>query len=89
VDVIVRKEDEYRLSEFERRCHVEFTGFKLWLVSKEDLILSKLIWAKGSHSELQLRDIKNLLVTKPDDAYLKRWAEKLGVLNLLEEAVYE
>ena len=32
-------------------------------MSKEDLIISKLYWAKDSHSEQQLRDVKNLAAT--------------------------
>lgn len=49
------------------------------------MIQSKLIWAKDSNSELQSRDIKNLLATQPDEDYLQDWAMKLGVLALLED----
>jgi hypothetical protein len=31
-------------------------GSPMWLVSPEDLILSKLAWAKESRSEIQMRD---------------------------------
>jgi len=61
VDMIVRKDSEYRRTEFERRRRIELDAFSLWIVSKEDLILSKLAWAKPSGSELQLRDVRNLL----------------------------
>ena len=84
VDIIVRKADEYRHNEFERRIQIEFAGIKLWIVSKEDLILSKIIWSKDTGSGLQSRDIKNLLATQPDEKYLHLWAEKLGVLTILE-----
>jgi hypothetical protein len=47
-------------------------------VSKEDLIISKLWWAKDSHSEIQLSDVKNLLATGYDAAYLERWTGALG-----------
>ncbi len=89
IDIIVRKVDEYRRHEFDRRSQIEFAGIKLWIVSKEDLILSKLVWAKDSNSELQLRDIKNLLAMHPDSEYLQGWARKLGVLPLLEDLKYE
>jgi len=36
-------------------------GFEAWIVSREDLILSKLAWAKDSGSEMQLRDVRALL----------------------------
>ncbi len=89
VDVIVRKSEKYRKHEFERRSKIEFAGIKLWVVSKEDLILSKLCWSKESQSELQFRDIKNLLNTGYDEGYVQRWANKLRVLSLLEKVTSE
>jgi hypothetical protein len=53
-------------------------------VSKEDLIISKLWWAKDSRSEVQLGDVKNLLVTGYDTTYLERWTPALGLNNLLQ-----
>ena len=50
---------------------MSFTG---WIVSREDLILSKLLWARDSESELQLRDVKSLLEDTSDQEYLKSWA---------------
>lgn len=84
LDLIVRKENEYRLLEFDRRKKVDFANFKLWIVSKEDLILSKLIWMKDSKSDLQIKDIKNLLSNSFDDKYLINWAKKLNVYDLME-----
>jgi hypothetical protein len=46
VDIIVRKREDYRLHEFTRRTRLKLEGFDLWVVSKEDLILSKLEWAR-------------------------------------------
>jgi len=46
VDLIVRKQAPYRQTEFARRVQVQLPGFSAWLVSREDLILSKLAWAK-------------------------------------------
>jgi hypothetical protein len=53
------------------------------------LILSKLFWAKASHSELQLRDVKNLLSTGCDRAYIERWTEELGLSSLWQETVHD
>ena len=50
VDLIVRKNSEYRHAEFERRKLVEFAGISTWITSREDLILSKLVWARDSGS---------------------------------------
>lgn len=48
VDLIVRKSSEYRQVEFARRQPVQMHGVNTWIVSREDLILSKLVWAKDS-----------------------------------------
>lgn len=84
VDLLVRKDDAYRRHEFERRRLVSLPGFDAWIVSKEDLILSKLVWARPSGSELQLRDVRALLASGTDDPYLREWAPRLGVAELLE-----
>lgn len=85
VDLIVRKDSEYRQVEFDRRLRVQMHGVKTWIVSREDLILSKLVWAKDSESELQRRDVRTLLDESMDRAYLERWASQLGVAAVLAE----
>lgn len=87
VDCIVRKNSEYRRVEFGRRQRIAIREFTTCIVSKEDLIISKLFWAKDSHSEIQLGDVRNLLGTGYDAAYLRRWTRELGLDNLLEECL--
>lgn len=82
VDCIIRKTNEYRLEEFQRRKEVRIGGFPTFIVSKEDLIISKLYWAKDSQSELQFRDIKNLRTGGFDSAYVEYWTRKLDLYNL-------
>lgn len=85
VDCIVRKESRYRKAEFERRGEIEIGGVTVSIVTREDLILSKLAWAKESRSEVQLRDVRNLMATGYDAAYVDSWKDDLGVAALLEE----
>jgi hypothetical protein len=87
VDMVVRKESEYRLEEFSRRRLVSVEGHAFQIVAPEDLILSKLEWAKDSRSEVQLGDVRNLLANVPDldREYLGRWAGRLGVESLYRE----
>jgi hypothetical protein len=87
VDCIIRKGSEYRRLEFERRQKISILDFKTFIVSKEDLIISKLSWAKNSHSEIQLGDVRNLLAAGYDDAYLRHWTRELGLDNLLNECL--
>lgn len=89
LDLIVRKETPFRRNEFDRRQKVSLPGLEAWMVSKEDLVLSKLAWAKPTMSELQLRDVRALLATGADVAYLRRWAAELSVTELLEAQLGE
>ncbi len=89
VDCIVRKGTEYRLAEFERRQRIQIADFETWIVSKEDLILSKLIWAKDSNSELQFRDVRNLIATGCDRAYIGQWTGNLALSILWQELSHE
>ncbi len=84
VDFIVRKREIYRLAEFERRQRISIRDFETWIVSREDLVLSKLEWARESLSELQLGDVKNLLCSGCDWDYLQQWAEELQLTAMLE-----
>jgi hypothetical protein len=85
VDCIVRKSSPYRLAEFARRKQITIEDFTTWIASKEDLLISKLIWAKDSHSEMQLRDVKNLASTGYDAEYVDQWTRELGLVTLWQE----
>jgi hypothetical protein len=89
VDCIVRKSSDYRRLEFARRKVITLQDFAVWIVSKEDLIISKLDWARDSRSELQLKDVRNLLATGYDPRYLREWTQKLGLGTLWEECLHE
>lgn len=56
----------------------------LYFVAPEDLILSKVEWAKESRSEMQLSDVRNLLksVTGLKRRYPARWAKQSGIESL-------
>jgi hypothetical protein len=87
VDCVVRKDSVYRQEEFFRRRSVMVDGAPVTIVAPEDLILSKLEWAKESRSQMQLDDVRNLFrsVAHLDRAYLNRWADHLGLAALYRE----
>ncbi len=82
-DFMIRKREEFRLLEFQRRQRLRILDFETWVVSKEDLILSKLEWAHESHSQRQLVDVENLLATGCDMDYLREWSAKLSLTDML------
>ena len=72
---------------FARHREVDVEGTIVKLISPEDLIIAKLLWAKDSHSEMQMRDIHGLLHYHGlDHDDVRRTAGRLGVVGLLEEA---
>ena len=85
VDFIIKKDTEYRKVEFERRRSIVFGQERIDITSPEDLIISKLYWAKDSLSDLQIRDVQNIIktVSDLDMEYIEKWVAKLGL-----EAVY-
>lgn len=68
VDCIIRKHDKLQTERFTRRRRATLGGVNFWVIAKNDLILSKLSWAKDSHSELQFRDIRSLIESGVDEA---------------------
>lgn len=52
-----------------------------------DLVISKLLWAKESRSEVQLNDVRNVLedVKDIDEEYLEKWVGELGLEDIYGE----
>jgi len=87
VDLIVRKDTPYRREEFRRRRSAVLDGATVWFVAPEDLVLSKLVWMRDSSSEIQRRDVEDLLssVDDLDYQYVDRWAHELDVVKTWQE----
>ena len=87
-DFIIRKDEKYRREEFARRQKIGIEDTTLFVVSVEDLILSKLLWGKQSQSDLQLVDVRQMIstVSELDWEYMKKWAPVLGIDTLLKKA---
>ena len=82
--IIIKHKNVYRNLEFQRKKIVDFDGIPTWIVSQEDLIISKLLWAKDSDYEYQLRDVRLLLQVKEDldFHYLEQWIKGLALEEL-------
>lgn len=83
VDFIVLNETLFEQTKFARRQRKMYMDIALWVITPEDLILSKLCWIQTYESEIQKKDINNLLtIANLDKAYLLTW------INQLELNVY-
>ena len=88
VDCVIRKNEEFQKEAFSKRQRINYSGdFEIWIIGKEDLILSKLNWAKNTRSEMQMRDVASILRNGYDKKYVEAWAEKLDVEDLLTECL--
>ncbi|MCK4664922.1 MAG: hypothetical protein KAT68_18775 [Bacteroidales bacterium] len=87
IDFLIRKKEEYRKIEFDRKQTIKILDNEINVVSKEDLIISKLFWAKETQSEQQKNDIINLLNTGYDKEYLLKWLEKLDLIIFIKEFI--
>ena len=80
MDFIVRKDTEYRRLEFSRKIQKLLEDIPVWIVSPEDLIISKIEWIQQLQSEKQSRDISMLLTTPGiDRGYITFWCNKLNL----------
>ena len=86
-DLIFQRERPYSVEAFQRRQVRDVLGARVFVISAEDVILSKLEWAKETESERQLRDVLGVAIAqwgRLDEGYLRRWARELGVEALLD-----
>lgn len=72
VDFVVRKDSDYRREEFSRRRRVTVEGRDLFMAAPEDLILSKLEWARMSDTSSETeRAFRELLLRRSGEERLK------------------
>jgi hypothetical protein len=80
IDFMIKKTTPYRQLEFERKQRTELFGQQVWVVSVEDLILSKLIWIQELQSSRHIEDLQMLLANEDiDQKYISKWVNELGL----------
>ncbi len=86
VDFWAVGENQFDKSQLERRVAKNILGQKVFFISPEDLILSKLLWHKQSESSRHLEDIESIfkIQKKLDLRYLRKWAKSQSTIKILE-----
>ncbi|MBI5399715.1 hypothetical protein HZB07_03785 [Candidatus Saganbacteria bacterium] len=90
IDLWIMKEDEYNRTAFARRIKTSVLDLDLFILSAEDLILSKLQWYKASEVEKHLNDVKRIITIQKDKldfVYLNNWVSKLAVGETLKNLI--
>ena len=80
VDFILKQPTPFDASRFSRRSVVEIAGVRLYTASPEDILITKLWWAKLSESERQLDDAVGIFQVQRDSLdmdYIDRWVAVL------------
>jgi hypothetical protein len=85
IDCIIKKDTEFGKASFSRRFKVSVAGIEFWNATREDLIISKLMWARDSRSEIQIRDISKLADSAYDTDYVWKWITTLGLVEIWAE----
>lgn len=78
----MRKSRPFSETEFRRRQPIDFLGIRLHVATVEDVIVSKLEWAKLGGSARQLEDVASLLRLQGEDLdreYITRWVSAMGL----------
>src|SRR5208282_1606210 len=82
IDLIIRKSRAFSLEEFHRRQRVNLHDVALFVASAEDVVISKLEWAKRAQSRRQIEDAAAILRMRRealDHSYLAKWIDELGL----------
>ncbi len=88
-DLIIKKMDEHSIQAFERKQLKKINDHSINVISKEDLIISKIRWAQDSKSALQKGDIINLLETDYDKEYMILWLKNCDLLDFAKDFIDE
>jgi hypothetical protein len=89
VDFIVRKSRPFSDAEFARRTAVDLHGLRLFIASAEDMVISKLEWAKLGQSHRQIEDVAGILRIRSgelDRGYIDTWVRDLHLEGEWEAA---
>ncbi len=79
--------DDYELERFKRKRQIQLLDVIAFIAAPEDIVLHKLRWYSINPSDRQLTDAAGIISvsgTAMDEGYLRLWAEKIKVADLLK-----
>ncbi len=84
IELFLLSPDPHDQERFRRRIEVDLSGQKVWLLSAEDVIVSKLRWARNK----DIDDIRNVMTVQRqrlDWTYIESWCTRHGTTGMMEQ----
>ena len=82
IDFIFLKSRSFSQEEFRRRKQAIVWGISLYIATPEDIVISKLEWAKLGKSSRQIEDAAGIIKVRTDEldiSYIEKWVTELGL----------
>ena len=80
IDLIIKKARAFSDTEFQRREQIDIQGLVLPVATAEDVLISKMEWAKMTPSDRQLEDCVQIVLAREEEldrAYIEKWVSEL------------
>ncbi len=87
-ELFVRSDDAHDRERFTRRQRARVAGRTAFVATAEDMIVTKLRWAREAGRSKDREDVRNILAVREDELdwdYLTRWSSEHGTAALLAE----
>ena len=84
IDIIFQKSGAFHQQAFSRRRAAQIEGVDVFALTPEDVIISKLEWAKMGASLRQIEDVAGVLKVQQnslDRSYVEKWITKLELTS--------
>jgi hypothetical protein len=88
IELFGLSEDPHDKLRFQRRSQVEWLGHKAWIASLEDVIVTKLRWARMAGREKDYVDARNVIAVRGDSvdwSYVEHWCDQHGSRATLDK----
>ena len=84
VELFLLSQDAHDQARFSRRRAVQLFERRLWLPAPEDVLITKLRWARGKDKD-DARDVMAVQQNELDWRYVEDWCRRHGTLPLMAE----
>jgi len=88
VELFLLSDDPHDRERFERRCRVTLLGRSVFVPTVEDVIVTKLRWAREGRRGKDRDDVRNVIAVQGDRIgwdYVTAWCDRHGTRTLLDE----